>query len=178
MNLIARQDGLQVFHFLLYPQPQFYLPILFVDVLLYHDRIQFAIIDTSSIRLNKSLPDFYSNQIKQIQSYFSVQSSLPTWGRKFLSHFCLNRTPVNNDESKLLIDYVCSLTRLHIEVASTTNPVVFGSNFKIKEIIMSHCRFCHDQLKNNRLRLILFSSFGKNKTNMYMQDFMFDILNI
>jgi phycocyanobilin:ferredoxin oxidoreductase len=177
LELAVRQDGLQVFHFVMYPRFYYGLPILCMDIVSYNTGSMFAIADTSPVRLNNTLPEFYATGIKLLMKDFATPQSnqaLPSWGRNILSHLCISIKPNNDAEVDMFINYACALARIHLEVSRLVDPVSPDRTKKVQEIIVCHRRFCHNQTKNKKTFSILASSFGEDKAAKYIKNFMFE----
>jgi phycocyanobilin:ferredoxin oxidoreductase len=174
MELASRQDGIQSFRLIMYPRIRFDLPILYMNVIADSKRIRLAIADTSPVRWDKSLPDFYSEAVNHLQSHYCTQRALPTWGQEFFSSFCVNISPTNIEETYQFFAYICSLTRLHLEVARLLKPVNSYRVQKVTEITECHSRFCTGQLKDCPTRPILGSAFGDIKAEKYLRTFTYD----
>merc|ERR1712224_486902 len=105
-ELAARQDGLQIFHLVMFPRCQYDLPILCLDFVSYNDGSLFVIADTSPVRLDKSIPEFYSSGIKLLMKDFELSQNnkaLPAWSTKILSDFCINVKPSSVEEVNKVI---------------------------------------------------------------------------
>lgn len=63
LEVAVRQDGLQVFHCVMYPNVEYDLPILSMDVVANADRISFAIIDPCPVAPDMSIPNIYKQPI-------------------------------------------------------------------------------------------------------------------
>jgi phycocyanobilin:ferredoxin oxidoreductase len=176
-EIAARQDGLQVFHLVMYPRFQYDLPIMCLDLVGYSNGSMFAIADTSPVRLDKSLPEFYTCGVKLLLRDFPVfQNSLPlpNWGRKILSRFCVCVKPSSAEEINTFSQYIFSLVRIHLEVSRLIDPLEAIETKKTQEIIACHRRFCHNQIKNKKTYNTLAMSFGEYKAGRYIRDFMFN----
>jgi len=178
IELASRQDGLQIFHLVFFPRTNFDIPILCMDVVAKNENISLAIIDIAPVRWDKSLPDFYTDSIKLLTKHmnkFESPRDLPYWYEKISSHLCVSITPSSDEAFKDFVQYSLSLTRLHLEVASLIAPINPKDKYKAKEIIACHRRFCDYQIKNDKTRMILASSFGGSKADEYMREFMFSL---
>merc|ERR1712005_75798 len=114
--------GLQTFHLIMYPRPHFTLPILYLDVVADQNWFRFAIIDASSIRWDKSLPDFFVEAVKQIKSFFFVPRCLTENGYDNLFPFSLSVKPVKIENANRFINFTCSFFTLQLEIACFINP--------------------------------------------------------
>jgi len=178
MEVAIRQDGLQVFHMVMYPRLIYDVPILCMDVVANDDRICLAIADTSPVRWDKSLPGFYSNAIQKLRNRLSASQALPEWGQEIFSPLCVCLRPISTDETYQFIRYACSITRLHLEISRLMYPIESSMAERAMEISACHRRFCDNQLKNEKTRRVLGASFGKSKADKYMAGFMFDMSSV
>jgi phycocyanobilin:ferredoxin oxidoreductase len=178
IELAARQDGLQIFHLVLFPKPSFDIPLLCMDVVTKNENISLAIVDIAPVRWDKTLPSYYSDSVKLLTSQmspFKIHRKLPSWYEEICSHVCVSVKPSSDEEIKDLFKYACSLARLHLEVARLIAPVNCSDTNRLNEIAACHRRFCDYQIKNDKTRKILAASFGESKADKYMREFMFSL---
>ena len=64
LEVAVRQDGLRVVHCVMYPRPEFDLPILSLDMVSNGDRVTLAIIDPCPVTSNLSLPPYYVQSVR------------------------------------------------------------------------------------------------------------------
>lgn len=175
MEIAVRQDGLQVFHLLMYPKPEFDLPILNLSMVTNKDDVSLAIADTSPVRWNQSLPEVYAGAVQDLQSHFLIQRTRPQWGEEIFSSLCVSARPKTTLETNQFIQYACSLTRLHLEVSRLLAPVEFGESQQVQKVIACQQRFCETLLQNSKAHRVLTGAFGREKANRYMKKFMYNM---
>jgi len=178
IELAVRQDGLQVLHVVFFPSLNFDLPILCMDVVAKDEDISLAIVDTSPVRWDNSLPDFYSDSVDLLKNQAKLNDSnrnLPDWFRMISSRLCIGIKPSSELEFNQFINYTCSLTRFHLEVARSIAPIKQDDINQVNEIYACQRRFCDSQIKNEKTCKILLAAFGRDKADKYMRGFMFDI---
>lgn len=175
IGVATRLDGQEVIYLLMYPRPQFYLPILCANIKIDQNKTIEAIVDTSSVRKDNFLPNFYFKEVESIQNSLSIPNSLPNWGSDIFSPLCVNLKLTETSEINRFIDYICSLCRLHLQIALLLKPISWEEKWIRKEIVSCHHRFCKIYLKSEINSAFLKSSFGKIKTEKYLREFIFDV---
>merc|ERR1712050_659066 len=179
MELAARQDGLQVLHVVMFPKRHFDIPILGIDAIAKEDTLNFVIVDMSPVRRNRSLQDFYLCALKQLShDSFRTINSPTAWGTEIFSPMCLNIKPSSNNETNNFIYYACYVTRMNLEIAHQMIPIKLDNIAKHKEISNCHHRYCFFQMKNRKTKIVLANSFGFERTEKYIREFMFEKPNI
>lgn len=201
LELAVRQDGLQVFHCVMLPRPQFALPILGMDVVAMAApagdevegseavarasgsgppstsagpaRVSLAIVDPSPVSWNLQLPEWYQRAVTQLQSDYDAHRKIPDWGRDIFSESCVAIRPENGRELASFITYACTLTRVHMTVAKTQEHLIVARGQQVAEVKACHKRYAEKQLKNDKTRRVLEASFGASFAEEYMTTVMF-----
>jgi phycocyanobilin:ferredoxin oxidoreductase len=188
LEVAVRQDGLQVVHCVMYPRPEFDLPILSLDVVANGDRVSLAIIDPCPVTGNLSLPEFYVKSASELQIKYGLESNrtIPEWGSAIFSKMCVIVRPNTPQEVASFLKYAIALANFHVQIGRLAVPV--GSTGRggageaggeaverrKAEIIAAHARYSAKQLENDKTRKVLEKSFGSGPSEEYMRTVMFD----
>jgi len=175
IGVAVKENGHQVINFIMYPRPQFFLPILYMDIAVNQNDVLEAIVEIHSVRMDKTLPKVYLSEIKSIQNNISNSNSLPKWGQTTSSPVYINVKLTDSSEFNDFINYLSTLSRLHLEIAYLLKPIPPTESGRIEEIAYRHYRFCEKSTKNENTLGFIASSFGKVKAEKYMRNFMFDV---
>lgn len=177
MEVVVKQDGMQVLHCVMYPRNTFDLPILSMDVVAYKGRPSFLIIDPCPVTTNLSLPPLYAQSVQAIQKKYDVATnrSIPDWGKEIFSEYCILMRPETPADVGKFIKYALALTHFHVQFARLANPVDPGKIQKRKEIYEAHARYSRKQLENDKTRRVLAQCFGNQLADDYMSTYMFDV---
>ena len=172
LELAQVGDRLDILHCVMFPRPNYSLPIFGVDLVGSQKGISAAIVDLSPVYHNRILPKAYRCVLANLLPIEFVQPrDLPPWGNIF-SEFCLFIRPVDSEEEKLFLKRVKQFLTLHCQIAMTTFPV--SSQFKQAELLAGQRYYCTQQQQNDKTRRVLEKSLGKTWTDRYMSTMLFD----
>lgn len=175
IEVAVQQDGLQVFHCVMYPRNIFDLPILSIDFVAYKGRPTFAIADPCPVTSNLQLPPLYVNSVLSLQKKYNVStnSAIPEWGKSIFSECCVQIRPESSEDVGNFVKYLLALAHFHVQYARLATPV--SSLERRKEIYESHVRYSTMQRSNDKTLGILEKRFGSERAQDYMSNMMFDI---
>ena len=174
MELAQIGAGLDILHCVMFPNPDYNLPIFGTDLVGRRGGgISAAIVDLSPVSLDRSLPEAYQRSLEKLPNLqFSQPRDLPDWGDIFSDH-CLFVRPTNAAEEKLFLQRVMEFLKLHCQIASTTQPL--NSAKDILGVVAGQRNYCTKQQQNDKTRRILEKSFGTEWTERYMTTMLFDM---
>jgi len=173
LHLEMAQVGtnLDILHCVMFPRPQFNLPIFGCDLVGGKGQISAAIADLSpTLPLSPSYTSLLSN-LKSQYSQFRELRNLPEWGDIF-SPFCLFTRLQDPAEAQLFLDLVRQMVTLHCQIA-VSQEMADPSEQKLIQTRQEH--YCHQQQQNDKTRRILERAFGKDWAERYMTTVLFDI---
>ncbi len=172
LELARVGNGLDILHCVMFPRPEYPLPIFGCDIIGLKGQISAAIVDLSPITTDRTLPVTYQLALSQLpETQFEQPRQLPEWGDIF-STFCTFVRPISQLENQYFIQRVQNLLELHCNISNKVSPV---KSKKEQELIIDGQRYyCQQQLKNDKTRRILEKSFGKDWTDYYMINMLFD----
>lgn len=172
LELAQVGGSLDILHCVMFPRPDYPLPIFGVDLVGTPKGISAAIVDLSPITYNRILPQDYRYILTNLSPLeFSHPRDLPPWGSIF-SEFCLFIRPVNTEEEEKFLYRVRQFLTLHCQMAMVNHPVT--SSFEKRELLAGQRHYCTQQQKNDKTRRVLEKSLGKTWTNEYISTMLFD----
>ena len=172
LELAQVGNNLDILHCVMFPHPNYNLPLFGVDIVAGKKGISAAIVDLSPVNSQRVLPIAYQKVLRKLpQVDFSQQRDLPQWGDIF-SEFCLFVKPVNQLEEAAFLDHVKTFLKLHCQISLTAKPV--ESQDLEAEILAGQNYYCNQQRQNDKTRRVLEQSFGKEWTERYLITMLFD----
>ncbi len=181
LELAQVGTSLDILHCVMFPRPNYPLPIFGVDLVGSKGRIGAAIVDLSPVtregaaprqRQDRVLANSYRNVLANLNPVeFSQPRDLPPWGDIF-SEFCLFVRPVDPLEEKLFFARVKEFLTLHCQIAISTSPV--SSRLEKAEILAVQHYYCTKQQQNDKTRRVLEKSLDREWTDRYMTTMLFD----
>jgi phycocyanobilin:ferredoxin oxidoreductase len=173
LELAQVGNGLDILHCVMFPRPEYPLPIFGCDIVGARGNISAAIVDLSPINADRSLPATYHLALSQLAAIdFSQPRELPTWGNIF-SQFCTFVRPTDEAENQAFFQRVTQVLQIHTTIASQTAPVT--SNAERQLILDGQAHYCASQRQNDKTRRVLEKSFGSEWTERYMNTMLFDV---
>jgi phycocyanobilin:ferredoxin oxidoreductase len=175
LELARVGNTLDILHCVMFPNPNYAIPIFGADVVGARGTISAAIADLSPIRSDRSLPKRYQTALEALPAItFSQPRDLPQWGNIF-SDFCLFVRPGNEAEEVLFLNRVQDLLTLHCQLACTSIPVT--SPLELLQVQEGQRHYCTKQQENDKTRRVLEKSFGPEWTERYMTTMLFDCVS-
>ena len=172
LELAQVGNRLDILHCVMFPRPNYPLPIFGVDLVGSAAGIGAAIVDLSTVNRDRLLPDAYSRVLTNLpQLDFAQPRDLPEWGDIF-SEFCLFIRPSDRTEEILFLHRVEQFLTLHCQIAIATSAVV--STAKQTEILARQRYYCYQQQQNDKTRRVLEKFLGRVWTDRYMTQMLFD----
>ena len=160
----------QILHCVFFPDPCFELPIFGVDLVFNSNNLSAAIVDLSPV--GENMPHLLTSQMDSVDiSKFKEPRMLPDWGYIFSPYVCFIR-PVDTFEEKsflsLIDQYLSILLSLVLIVRSDeTNSLDTINRFEYQK------RYCLNQKRNEKTRVILSKFFGSSWTDKYIEKILF-----
>jgi phycocyanobilin:ferredoxin oxidoreductase len=172
LELARVGNGLDILHCVMFPNPNYALPIFGADLVGGRGGISAAIADLSPVNYDRSLPLAYQAALSKVVPFaFTQRRDLPPWGDIF-SDFCLFVRPVNAQEEEAFLQQVQNYLQLHCQLASAALPLT--SPAEIARVRLGHQNYCQQQQQNDKTRRVLEKSFGAEWTERYMTTMLFD----
>jgi phycocyanobilin:ferredoxin oxidoreductase len=174
LELAQVSNGLDILHCVMFPNPEYALPIFGADLVGTKGGISAAIADLSPVSADRTLPKQYQQALAHLPKVeFSQPRALPEWGDIF-SEFCLFVHPIGASEEEMFLNRVREFLTLHCQIASAETPLI--ANQDITKILEGQRYYCKKQQQNDKTRRVLEKSFGTEWTERYMTTMLFDVL--
>jgi phycocyanobilin:ferredoxin oxidoreductase len=173
LELARVGTSLDILHCVMFPRPEYHLPMFGTDLVGGRGQISAAIVDLSPVSENHQLPLEYNEQLKSLPDVnFAQVRELPQWGNIF-SEFCLFIRPENEQEEERFLQRVEGFLSVHCQRAIASSPV---SDQERTKIIAGQKNYCSNQQKNDKTRRVLEKAFGVEWAEDYMTSVLFDIV--
>lgn len=175
LELAQVGNGLDILHCVMFPNPEYALPIFGTDLVGGRDKaITAAIADLSPINADGTLPERYHQALSVVaEQTFSQPRTLPEWGDIF-SEFCLFVRPIGAQEEDRFLNRVREFLTLHCQIARKETPLT--SHRDITKVLAGQRNYCTKQQQNTKTRRVLEKSFGSEWTDRYMNTMLFDFV--
>ena len=182
LELARIGKSLDILHCVMFPRPNFRLPILGIDIVAGRGQISAAIVDLSPVSSvggaspeeNRSLPVIYEQKLSGLPPVeFSQPRELPAWGKIF-SDYCLFVRPVTGEEEDAFLERVTQYLTIHVQQAKVATPV--GSIEEEAAILAGQRHYCLKQQQNDKTRRVLENAFGAEWADRYVRTMLFDVM--
>ena len=172
LELAKVGKNLDILHCVMFPRPEYPIPMFGCDIVAGKVGISAAIADLSPTSPEKTLPDIYNQKLSALPiNYFSEPRELPPWADIF-SKFCLFVRPQTEAEENDFLDCASSYLRIHCQQAVEAKPV----SPQQKELYLAGQNYyCTKQQQNDKTRRVLEKAFGAEWAEHYMTSVLFDV---
>ncbi len=172
LELAKVGNNLDILHCVVFPRPEYNLPIFGCDLVGGRGQISAAIADLSPVSEDGTLPINYQSQLSALPSpTFSQPRELPAWGSIF-SQFCLFVRPENEEEEEKFLGRVRDFLTVHCQQGKLAQAV---SPEQQRLNLVGQQRYCTQQQKNDKTRRVLEKAFGEAWAERYLNTVLFDI---
>ncbi|MEO1430424.1 MAG: phycocyanobilin:ferredoxin oxidoreductase [Cyanobacteria bacterium J06632_19] len=172
MELAKVGSMLDILHCVMFPHPEYDLPMFGCDLVGGRGQISAAIADLSPLHLNGSLPSSYNTDLGALHELnFSQPRDLPEWGEIF-SEFCIFIRPGSPEEEQMFLGRVENFLEIHCQNAVGAKPV---SSEAANKLLEGQLNYCTKQQQNDKTRRVLEKAFGSDWAEYYMTTVLFDI---
>lgn len=167
LEVAQMKSGLDILHTNMYPRYGYDIPIFGADVVASSKSVGAAIVDISSIREDRTLPEEYKI-LDIVETDFEEDKKMPDWGDVF-SQYCVFVKPTEDEYDKFIntaftyLNYYCSISHRTKE-----NLEIIPSNYN------GHKFYCDKQRQNNKTRRVLEGIFDKDYADKYISEMLFD----
>ncbi|MFN3926443.1 MAG: phycocyanobilin:ferredoxin oxidoreductase [Pseudanabaenaceae cyanobacterium] len=169
LELAQVGTNLDILHCVMFPRPEYPIPIFGCDLVGGRGKISAAIADLSpTVPLSPSYTQFLGRLQEQYQNFAELRP-LPSWGEIF-SPFCLFTRLHTPAEEALFLNLVAQMVTLHCEIATATPPAPALA----EPVQLGISRYCHHQQQNDKTRRILEKAFDPHWAERYMTTVLFD----
>ena len=172
LELAKVGNMLDILHCVMFPRPEYDLPIFGCDLVGGRGQISAAIADLSPVKSGRTLPESYTSTLSALGKLnFSQPRELPEWGDIF-SEFCLFVRPTSPEEEAMFLSRVQEFLEIHSRSAIASVPV---SNEQVMQILKGQRNYCTKQQQNDKTRRVLEKAFGPAWAENYMTTVLFDL---
>jgi phycocyanobilin:ferredoxin oxidoreductase len=172
LELARVGNALDILHCVMFPNPEYALPIFGADLVGGRAGISAAIADLSPVTGDRSLPAAYQAALSQLPAHpFTQPRELPPWGKIF-SDFCLFVRPATPPEEDAFLQQAQSFLTLHCQLACAATPLT--SALEVAQVRAGQQHYCQQQQQNDKTRRVLEKSFGSEWADRYMTTMLFD----
>lgn len=172
LELAKVGNMLDILHCVMFPRPEYALPMFGCDLVGGRGQISAAIADLSPLNSKRVLPNTYRNALQALpMPQFSQPRELPEWGDIF-SEFCLFIRPATPEEETQFLSWTEQLLKIHCTHAANASPV---STEQQAEVLVGQHYYCTKQQQNDKTRRVLEKAFGAEWAEHYMTSVLFDL---
>lgn len=170
LELARVGQALDILHCVMFPNPDYGLPMFGCDLVGGRGQISAAIVDLSPVSRDRTLPEAYRSAIATLPEVtFSQPREVPTWGDIF-SEVCLFIRPASPEEEAQFLDRVKAYLTLHCQQAIALAPTPNQRS----DILAGQRHYCAQQRQNDKTRRVLEKAFGDAWAERYMTTVLFD----
>lgn len=172
LELAKVGQGLDILHCVMFPRPDYSLPMFGCDIVAGRGTVSAAIADLSPVNPQLKLSGDYYQALSQLSHpSFSDTRQLPEWGDIF-SEFCLFIRPQTQEEEQRFLNRVGDFLKIHCQQAINTQAV---SSQQRALNLEGQRYYCTKQQQNDKTRRVLEKAFGETWANKYMTQVLFDL---
>ncbi|MBF2015574.1 MAG: phycocyanobilin:ferredoxin oxidoreductase [Rivularia sp. T60_A2020_040] len=172
MELAKVGQMLDILHCVMFPRPEYDLPMFGCDLVGGRGQISAAIADLSPLNINGTLPSTYNTALGALPTLnFSQPRELPEWGDIF-SEFCIFVRPGSAEEEQMFLSRVENFLEIHCQNAVNAKTV---SSETASKLLERQLNYCTKQQQNDKTRRVLEKAFGSDWAEYYMNTVLFDV---
>lgn len=170
LELARVGKSLDILHCVMFPNPDYDLPMFGCDIVGGRGQVSAAIVDLSPVSRDRTLSTSYRDALAQLpQPEFSQPREIPTWGDIF-SEACLFVRPTTPEEEQQFLQQVEGYLTIHCQQAIAAAP----QPERRAEILAGQNHYCTQQQQNDKTRRVLEKAFGDAWAERYMTTVLFD----
>lgn len=170
LELAKVGPNLDILHCVMFPRPEYALPMFGCDIVSGRGQISAAVVDLSPTS-PQGLPAAYNLALQGTgTSGYAQPRELPSWGHIF-SDYCCFIKPVDEQEHRRFLNQVKQYLTLHCHQAIKT-PATPNQR---ANILAGQRNYCTQQQQNDKTRRILEKAFDPVWAERYMTTVLFDL---
>lgn len=170
LELARVGQNLDILHCVMFPRPEYDLPMFGCDIVGGRGQVSAAIVDLSPVSRDRALSERYRQALAALPAaHFSQPREIPTWGDIF-SEACLFIRPDSPEEEQQFLQRVEDYLTIHCQQAVAAQP----QPERRDEILAGQNRYCDQQQQNDKTRRVLEKAFGDAWAERYMTTVLFD----
>jgi phycocyanobilin:ferredoxin oxidoreductase len=172
LELAKVGKNLDILHCVMFPRPEYNLPMFGCDLVGGRGQISAAIADLSPVNGVRTLPPVYTSALQALKAiHFSQPRDLPQWGDIF-SEFCIFIRPNTADEEAMFLARVQEFLEIHCSLATASEAV---TSEEMMQILDGQRNYCTKQQENDKTRRVLEKAFGSAWAEHYLTTVLFDL---
>lgn len=172
LELAKVGNNLDILHCVMFPRPEYSLPMFGCDLVGGRGQISAAIADLSPANPECTLSPAYQNALAALPPLqFSQPRDLPPWGDIF-SPFCLFIRPSTQQEEAQFLQRVQDFLQIHCQMAGQAQPVCESQR---QANLAGQHHYCTQQQRNDKTRRVLEKAFGSQWADYYLTSILFDL---
>ncbi len=170
LELAQVGPNLDILHCVMFPRPDYALPMFGCDLVSGRGQVSAAVVDLSPTSPD-GLPVAYTRALEGMGTYgYSHPRKLPSWGHIFSDYCCFVR-PIGPQENTRFLNQVHYYLTLHCQQATSIPP----TPRQRAEILAGQQNYCTHQQQNDKTRRILEKAFDPSWAERYMTTVLFDL---
>jgi phycocyanobilin:ferredoxin oxidoreductase len=170
LELAQVGNSLDILHCVMFPRPEYALPMFGCDLVGGRGQISAAIVDLSPVA--DTLPVAYMEALDHSPTVqFSQERDLPDWGQVIFSPYCRFIRPANRAEETAFIDLITTYLMIHCQQAQVMSP----NSAARADVLVGQRQYCTQQQQNDKTRRVLEKAFGEAWAERYMTTVLFDM---
>jgi len=172
LELAKVGKNLDILHCVMFPRPEYPLPMFGCDIVAGRGGISAAIADLSPTSPDRVLSSSYNEDLSALpKADFTEVRELPPWADIF-SDYCLFVRPHNLEEEQEFLDLAANYLRIHCQQATQAKPLSFQQQ---QLYLAGQQYYCNKQQQNDKTRRVLEKAFGEEWAENYMTTVLFDV---
>lgn len=181
MHLELAQIGknLDILHCVMFPRPEYGLPIFGCDIVSGRGQVSAAIVDLSAGTKSGALTPDYVEALSEYAAIgkgfgYAQPRELPEWGKKIFSDFCCFVKPTNSAEEQQFLAQTKAYLEVHVRQARNRESDLSRQ----QEFLERQQYYCRQQQKNDKTRRVLEKAFDPQWAERYMTTVLFDLPSV
>ncbi len=169
LELARVGQNLDILHCVMFPRPDYALPMFGCDLVGGRGQISAAIVDLSPV-LGSLSPEYERAIAALPDASFTEERDLPAWGTIF-SPYCRFIRPTQPKEESAFVQLITDYLTIHCQQAQAMAP----SAITIPAVLAGQRHYCTQQQQNDKTRRVLEKAFGQSWADLYMTTVLFDL---
>ena len=165
------EDGFQVLHCVITPDPALAMPIFGCDVVRRGMTTTMAITDVSPVGSTNG--DGLRQEVRHLRGKMithPIPRPVPEWGKAIFSPECLCITPRTPTDMVQWIHYTLAAHRAFLRAVKSAEP---ASDDDRRAAVNAISRYATHQRRNEKTALVLMKHYGRDWTERYLQTMLF-----
>ncbi len=172
LELARIGKNLDILHCVMFPRPEYGLPIFGCDIVSGRGQVSAAIVDLSAGAADGKLPENYAAALSTVaRDEYSQPRELPEWGQRIFSDFCCFVKPTTPAEEQQFLNQAQNYLSVHVQQALAKQP----EPSRLNEFLERQRYYCRQQQQNDKTRRVLEKAFGPQWAERYMTTVLFDL---